>query len=127
MPLDASLTALLESDSERRTREWDRVVRWLSKRFGPIDSVEAALFIIGLQERGRGFEPQLSREEKQEVIMEGMYVALAELDVFELQSDDEGGQFWSPRLDMGFFSPDEQAVLLRIGIIRNLSRHIDSE
>ena len=124
MPVDPGLATLLESDPERRDRDWERVLSWLSRRFGPVESLEAVLFIVGLQESGRGYEPQLTKEQKQELIMEGTYAALAEVGVCERTSDEDGHAMWSRRIDTRRLTSDEQATLLRIGLVRNLTRYV---
>ena len=52
---------------------WERLQGWIDERFGRQAGIEGILFLIGVQTRGRGFEPDLEKEAKERLIMEGAY------------------------------------------------------
>ena len=68
---------------------WRELQKWLKARFrrDTDASIEHILFLIGIQERGRGFEPDLEKEVKQDVIMEGTCAAFASIGLYEHVDD----------------------------------------
>lgn len=119
---------LLDTDDERLAREWRRVESFIEERFGRDSSIEAILFLIGVQSRGRGYEPELAKEAKQDTIMEGTYCAFEKIGLYERVGIDENG-FWIwersvdeiPRLPV-----EDQEKLLKLGIIRYFSDVFDA-
>jgi len=107
---------LAENDQELEAR-WARLLAHLENLVGRTPTgIEQVLFLIGIQERGRGYEPGLSREQKQEVIMEGAWHAFAAIGLYRRVAEDSTA--WEPT-----FSPwpelsrDDQEKLLRIAIL----------
>src|SRR5690625_901002 len=58
-------------------REWQQLIEWLEREYDREITLEAILFLVGIQSRGRGFEPELDRDIKENVIMEGTYCVMA--------------------------------------------------
>lgn len=108
----------LELDDTRLDDDWRALQRELNTRFGSEVGVEGILFLIGVQESGRGFQPRLKKEDKQELIMEGTYHVLHAVGVYALVDRDEGGPQWERRVALPDLTLDEQEKLLRVGIIR---------
>ncbi len=107
---------LAEADPELEAR-WHRLLTYLETRVGRRPtSIEQVLFLIGVQERGRGYEPGLSREQKQELIMEGARHAFAAIGLYRRVANDPAT--WTPTLSpWPELSRDEQEKLLRIAIL----------
>lgn len=108
--------AAYDDDVDER---WNRLQTSLQRRFGRNTSIEAVLFLIGVQSRGRGYEPEMGREEKESVIMEGTFCTFEKLGLYQRVGLDENG-FWIwercveqiPKLPI-----DDQEKLLKLGII----------
>lgn len=109
----------LAADEEQLAARWRQVEGFVNDRFGRDTSIEAILFLIGVQSRGRGYEPDMAKEQKQDTIMEGTFCAFEKLGLYERIGLDESG-FWLwersvesiPKLPI-----DEQEKLLKLGII----------
>ncbi len=109
----------LATDDRELAARWNRIEHFVSERFGRDTSIEAILFLIGVQSRGRGYEPDMDKETKQDTIMEGTYCAFEKLGLYERIGVDENG-FWLwersiesiPKLPI-----EEQEKLLKLGII----------
>lgn len=109
----------LATDDEELAARWLEVERRVGDRFGRDTSIEAILFLIGVQSRGRGYEPDMDKETKQDTIMEGTYCAFEKLGLYERIGVDENG-FWLwersvesiPKLPI-----EEQEKLLKLGIV----------
>lgn len=109
----------LATEDEELAARWLEVERRVGERFGRDTSIEAILFLIGIQSRGRGYEPEMDKEAKQDTIMEGTYCAFEKLGLYERIGVDENG-FWLwersvesiPKLPI-----EEQEKLLKVGIV----------
>jgi hypothetical protein len=99
--------------------QWRNLQAWLQQRFQREAGIEAILFLMGVQSRGYGFEPDMDKERKQDTIMEGTYCAFEKLGFYERVGLDENG-FWIwertveeiPKLPL-----EGQEKLLKLGII----------
>lgn len=118
----------LRANDEEVEADWRRVQTWVEERFGRETGMEAILFLIGIQSRGRGYEPDLEKEKKQDTIMEGTYCAFETLGFYERVGLDENG-FWIwertveqiPKLSI-----EDQEKLLKLGIVRYFEDHLDA-
>ena len=115
---DDRLHRYLHTDDDALEARWARLQAWLQERFGRDTGIEAILFLIGIQSRGRGFEPRLQKEAKQELIMEGTYGAFEKLGFYERVGMDESGAWiWERTVEVPKLSVDDQEKLLRLGIL----------
>lgn len=107
---------LAEADQDLDVR-WHRLLTHLEALVGRTpSSLEQVLFLIGVQERGRGYEPGLSREQKQDLIMEGAWHAFAALGLYQRTLDDPA--VWVPTFSpWPKLSQEDQEKLLRIAIL----------
>ena len=109
---------LATKDDEIADR-WQRIETFVNERFGRDTSIEAILFLIGVQSRGRGYEPDLPKEAKQDTIMEGTFCAFEKLGLYErVGVDEKGFWLWERSVDSIPKLPlEEQEKLLKLGII----------
>lgn len=109
----------LETDEDDLAARWESVERFVGDRFGRDTSIEAILFLIGVQSRGRGYEPEMVKEAKQDTIMEGTFCAFEKLGLYERVGLDENGFWIWERTVKGIpkLSLDEQEKLLKLGIV----------
>lgn len=116
---DDPIQRYLQADDAALEARWERLQSWLQARFGRETGIEAILFLIGIQSRGRGYEPKLQKETKQDLIMEGTFCAFEKLGLYErVGMDEEGRWLWEravphiPKLPV-----EQQEKLLRLGIL----------
>ncbi len=113
------LRSLLDATPDVAPR-WHVLQEWVQERFGREPSMESILFLIGIQSRGRGFEPELEKDNKQALIMEGTYCVFATLGIYEPAGMERDGSWvWERKMDMPTgLSVDEQETLLQIAVLR---------
>lgn len=109
----------LEADDEALEARWEKLQQWLQARFGRETGIEATLFLIGIHAQGRGFEPKLQKEAKQDLIMEGTCCAFEKLGLYERIGMEEDGRWvWARTVPQIPKLPIEaQEKLLRLGIL----------
>jgi len=118
-----SIEEQLNVDADLLERRWDNLIDDMESRFGRKPDIEALLFLIGVQSVGRGYEPDLPKERKQSLIMEGSYLAFETLDVYARVGMERNGFFiWEKIVDLPKLSVDDQEKLLRIGILNYFDR-----
>ena len=113
--------ALLQTDDAVLASRWHRLQAWFGERFGrEKPNLEAMLFLVGIQSTGRGYEPRLEKEAKQDLIMEGTYCAFETIDLYQrIGADAEGHWIWE-RTDVPLpkLSVEDQEKLLRLAVLR---------
>ncbi len=115
-PLDPYLTA----DDDALEAQWEQVQAWIAGRFGKAPGIAELLFLIGVQSRGRGFEPALEKEAKQALIMEGTCCVFEKLGIYErVGMEEDGAWIWERMIDPPPHLPVEgQEKLLKTAIVR---------
>lgn len=108
----------LAVDDDDVSRRWGRLVAKVGAQFGREPDIEALLFLIGVRSVGRGYEPELPKERKQSLIMEGSYLAFETLGVYSRVGMERNGFWiWEKNFDLPKLSVDDQEKLLQIGIL----------
>lgn len=121
-------TTYLDVDDAALEARWQVLAAWLEERFEREITIEAALFLVGVQSRGQGYEPRLERELKESVIMEGTYCVFACLGLYERAGmDAEGFWLWERMASLPTLSVDDQEKLLRIAILRYFEDYLELE
>lgn len=120
--LDPVQAALALDDAALDAR-WAALKAWLDRRFGRDTSLEGALFLVGVQARGAGFTPGLAREEKQDVIMEGTYLAFEALGLYRAVETEEGRRWERVHLVPPLPVP-RQEKLLRAALVAYFDREV---
>ena len=114
------LQPYLDADDAALEARWQEMERWVQARFGREPTIEAILFLIGIQARGRGFEPELAKDAKQNLIMEGTFFAFETLGIYErVGMEDDGFWIWERIIEHPpDLSVEQQEKLLKTAIIR---------
>jgi hypothetical protein len=110
----------LESD-----RHWQELLNELEKNFGkkPKD-LNAVLFIIGVQELGKGAK-NFSKEEKQDLMHIAICKVLSLADYYELEGiDNAGWPHWKLIKKLPHFDLLEQEKLLKMLVIEYFEKEI---
>ncbi len=110
----------LDLDDAALEARWRHLEQWIRARFGKAPGIEGILFLVGVQSRGRGFEPELEKDAKQSLIMEGTYCVFEALGVYERVGMEEDGHWiWQRVIDHPpGLSVEQQEKLLRAAILR---------
>ena len=116
LPEDAR--AALATDDAAVEAGWARLSAWIEQRFGRGAGLEAVLFLIGVQSQGRGFEPRLKKEAKQDLIMEGTCCAFETLGLYRRVANEEGWRWERTASAPPTLSVEEQEKLLRVAVLR---------
>lgn len=70
--------------------KWEAVERMIADQFGKTPNMEAILFLIGIQELGKGYI-KFSKEQKQDLMHIAVCTLLAESGYYKLDHTDEDG------------------------------------
>ena len=108
-----------EYDPENIVEEWFKVRDVFEKITGkkPTD-LNSVLFIIGIQEWGKGIR-EFSKEEKQDLIHIGTCTVLALSGYYEFEKfDDDGWPHFKLKAMIPKLAPKEQVLLLKNHIIQ---------
>ena len=108
--------------------KWQALLNQLEKTIGkrPKD-LNAVLFLIGVQELGKGHQ-HFSKEEKQDLMHIGICKVLSLSGFYQLEGiDNEGWPHWNPVKKLPHFDLLEQEKLLKIHVIDYFSQELDFE
>ena len=109
-----SWSVVLDRSDLELEADWARLAAWWGDRFGKEPTVESALFVVGLDASGLGAPRRMTREEKQDAIMEGTFRVLETVGMYR-RTDGAG---WERTARSPVLSTSDQEKLLRTGIIR---------
>lgn len=99
-------------------KEWAAVEAVLSKRFGKKPNMEAILFLIGVQELGKGGR-KFTKEQKQDLMHVAVCTLLADSGYYQLDHyDDDGWPHYKEVKKMEGMSLEDQENFLKQQIIR---------
>lgn len=115
-----SVSHLLAADDAAVTARWEGLETWVRDRFGREPSIETILFLIGIQSRGRGYEPELDKDRKEALVMEGSYCAFSAIGLYEpMGIEADGSLIWERQVDLpAGLSIEQQEKLLHLAILR---------
>ena len=108
-----------EIDDDDLERRWKELLAWVQDRFDREAGIESILFLIGIQSRGKGYQPKLSKKAKQDLIMEGTYCVFETLGLYKrVGLDEKGHTVWSKINSINqVLSLPEQEKLLKVAIL----------
>lgn len=125
-PMPNDVQTLLATPEDELEQRWQQLADWIQARFKREASIETVLFLIGIQVRGRGFEPRLEKEVKQSYIMEGTYAAFATLGHYaQVGMDAHGAWIWEKQVTLPTLTIEAQEKLLRLAILRYFNDYLD--
>jgi hypothetical protein len=107
-------------------RTWSSLLQSLESIVGkrPKD-LNAVLFLIGVQELGKGSR-SFSKEEKQDLMHIGICKVLSLSGYYELEGlDSEGWPHWRPTSKLPHFDLPEQERLLKMHVIEYFEKEFD--
>ncbi|QXD14000.1 hypothetical protein GQ464_011080 [Rhodocaloribacter litoris] len=123
---DDHIEALLATDAAEVETRWQHLDAWMQRRFGRPATIEAVLFLIGIQAHGSGYQPDLDRDRKQSLIMEGTYCVFETLGLYErVGMNDDGFWIWERTRPLPDLDVETQEKLLRLAILRYFDEFLD--
>lgn len=103
---------------------WDKVIKRLEAVFGKEPDLNAVLFLIGVQEYGKGAE-YFSKEQKQDLMHIGTCKVLSLSGYYELEGlDSDGWPIWHTKEKLPALSLKEQETFLKYHIIEYFEQEI---
>ncbi|MXW15786.1 MAG: hypothetical protein F4120_06020 [Rhodothermaceae bacterium] len=125
--ISTAVAHIFELDQAAVAEAWPKLKAWLDSTLGCSDDLEGILFLVGLHESGREFEPNLDKASKQRLVNEGTYCVLECLGCFERVGQEVDGYWiWEPHEDLPEdMSSTEQDLLLRAGILRYFDHYLN--
>jgi hypothetical protein len=114
----------MQALTEAQTQAWRDLQQRLRSHFGKIPDLQTILYLIGVQELGKGARP-FSKEEKQDL----MHIAICKLlsygGYYELEGiDQDGWPHWRNVKPLPFFDLLSQETLLMIYAIEYFETEI---
>nr|WP_027001635.1 hypothetical protein [Hugenholtzia roseola] len=110
-----------ELDIETR---WFQLTQRLKGLFQKTPDLEAVLFLVGVQELGRG-KRIFSKEEKQDLMHMATCKLLSLLGYYQLEGiDKEGWAHWKNIRPLPFLAPKEQEKLLKMCAVEYFEKEI---
>ena len=107
--------------------ELDSLIGQLSKRFGEELEMKGVLFLIGVQELGKGFR-KYSKDEKIDIIHIAVCTLLEGYGYYEfIGRDEEGWPHWKSTEKLPFLKPGEQDRLIRLAVLEYFRKNPLSE
>lgn len=103
--------------SEEQSQEWAALQSSLKSHFGKVPDLQAILYLIGIQELGKGNQ-RFTKEEKQDLMHIAMCKLLSYGGYYELEGlDQDGWPHWKLVKKLPFFDLISQEVLLKIYVL----------
>ena len=113
-----TLNTMEQQDLQQLQAKWQALTLQLADQFDEEPDLQAIIFLIGVQELGRG--PQkFSKDEKQDLMHIGTCRLLSQFDYYELAGlDYEGWPHWKLIKPLPPLSLKEQDILLKQAVIQ---------
>ncbi len=111
-------------DLELLKARWEQLGERLYEQFGEAPDVQALLFLIGVQELGKG-PASFSKEEKQDLMHIAVCKLLSKYGYYVLEGlDEDGWPHWSLVSKLPPLSLKEQDLLLKQAIIEYFEEEV---
>jgi hypothetical protein len=116
---DAIVRRWLDTFEEGGEERWEALQGRLQTQFERQITIEAVLFLVGIQTRGRGFEPKIHRDRKQDIIMDGTFTVFESIGFYRrVGMESDGAWIWERCVTPGpGLTVEEQESLLKVAIL----------
>lgn len=106
-----------EIEDIETTVKWSLVLKKLQETFGEIEDVKDIVFLVGVQELGKGFQ-KFNKDQKIDVMHIGICHLLSKYGYYEFEGlDTEGWPHWKLISHLPFLDDKERELLLKKSII----------
>ncbi len=109
---------MLNKEGDLETR-WQALAAWLRQRFGKEPDLDGILFLIGVQETGCGYTPDLDKRSKERLVAEGTFCAFEALGFYRrIGMEADGHWIWESLKPLPASLPSEkQESFLRLAVV----------
>ena len=108
-------------------REWNKVLKKLAAQFGEDMDLQAILFLIGIQELGKG-HIALSKDQKVDVMHISVCRLLSRFGYYEYEGmDKDGWPHWKATAKLPHLKPAQQHELMKQAIVDYFSDSAEKE
>jgi hypothetical protein len=102
---------------KEKQEQWDKLVKALEERFGGELDLQGILFLIGVQELGKGYK-KFSKDEKLDVMHIAICTLLEPYGYYEFQGhDSEGWPHWKRNEKLPPLNPAQQTNLMQESVL----------
>ncbi len=99
------------------TKDWKKVEEFIEKEFGPDIDIRGILFLIGVQELGKGYV-KFTKDQKVEVIHVAICTLLSQYNYYEFEgNDEEGWPHFKETKKLPLLKPGEQLKVMKDAIV----------
>jgi len=118
----------LTRDDLALQKRWAKLQRWVEHRFGKKADMEGILFLVGIQELGHGFLPDLDKDRKEQIVVEGAYCVLETLGYYERVGMERTGHWiWEQRHELpADLSKEAEEHMLRRAVLRYFDKNVNN-
>lgn len=117
----------MTEDEELISREWGILLEKLSDNFGKSPDLKTILFLIGVQELGKGGQ-RFSKEEKEDLMHIAVCKILSYSGYYELEGKDKDGwPHWKSIKKLPFLNMLEQEHVMKTHILEYFKREVYGE
>jgi len=114
---------IINNDDEIE-RAWKVLVKELTSQFGKKPDLQAVLYLIGVQELGKGNQ-RFTKEEKQDLMHIAICKVLSFSGYYELEGlDEEGWPHWKLVKKLPFFDLLSQEIFLKMHVLEYFEKEI---
>lgn len=115
----------MEFDPIEISTGWTTILEFIEKSFGKHpDGVEAVLFLIGVQELGKGRD-NFTKEEKQDLMHIATCKVLSYFGFYKLDGQDQDGwPIWKLEKPLPSINLKEQEIILKASIIEYFNQEV---
>jgi hypothetical protein len=115
---------MFDEERESLKAEWEELVTHLEGQFGKKPDLNGVLFLVGVQELGRGTR-NFSKEEKQDLMHIAICKVLSYSGFYELEGvDNEGWPHWQVAKKLPFLDLLSQEKMLKAHVIEYFRREV---
>jgi len=98
-------------------KKWTETVAKIEKQFGEDIDIQGVLFLIGVQELGKGFQ-KFKKDEKVDLMHIALCTLLEPMGYYEfVGKDDDGWPHFKENESLPFLAPAQQEKLVKEGIV----------
>lgn len=117
---------MFDEDRESLKAEWEELSTKLQEWFGKKPDLNGVLFLVGIQELGKGVKI-FSKEEKQDLMHIAICKVLSFSGFYELEGlDEQGWPHWKPIKKLPFLDLLSQEKMLKAHVIEYFKQEVFS-
>lgn len=97
--------------------QWGKTLKYIEKTFGHVEEVNDVIFLIGVQELGKGYQT-FTKDQKVDIMHIGLCAVLESFGFYEFEGlDSDGWPHWKNTEALPSLSTADQTVFIKKAII----------